>query len=155
LEDVVFRVPRGVEKLLELERAQLPSCVVVGFGAGIAGWFALGEPWQWKAFVCPAAAMSAGPDLLIRGDGRHLPVVISDGTPFLLRDHAGDYIRSLLAEASGFAGDPGELGSMPFTNCSDDARVAIIPKPPGDGACGRSDRLTGSAGRIYRRLPRR
>ena len=41
------------------------------------------------------------PDLLITGDGRHLAVVGPDGTPQILRDRAGDYVRSLLAEASG------------------------------------------------------
>ena len=75
-----------------------------------------------------ATFLAPRPDLLITGDGRHLAVVSSDGTPLLLRDRAGDYVRSLLAEASGFDGDPGELGSMPYSNCSDDACVAIIPK---------------------------
>jgi competence protein ComEC len=55
-------------------------------------------------------------------------VVTSDGTPLILRDRAGDYVRSLLAEASGFDGDPGDLGSTPYSDCSDDACVAVIPK---------------------------
>jgi competence protein ComEC len=76
-----------------------------------------------------ATVLAPRPDLLVTGDGRHLAVVSSNGTPLLLRDRAGDYVRSLLAEASGFDGDPGELGSMPYSNCSDDACVAIIPKP--------------------------
>src|SRR3954452_20901987 len=46
----------GLEKLLEAERAQLPPWFVVGFGAGIAAWFALGSNWQWKLFLCLAAA---------------------------------------------------------------------------------------------------
>jgi competence protein ComEC len=75
-----------------------------------------------------ATFLAPRPDLLVTGDGRHLAVVSSDGTPLILRDRAGDYVRSLLAEASGFDGDPGELGSMPYSNCSDDACVAIIPK---------------------------
>ena len=80
------------------------------------------------ALGATATFLAPRPDLLITGDGRHLAVVSSDGTPLLLRDRAGDYVRSLLAEASGFDGDPGELGSMPYSNCSDDACVAIIPK---------------------------
>ncbi|HEX8840014.1 MAG TPA: ComEC/Rec2 family competence protein [Sphingomicrobium sp.] len=68
------------------------------------------------------------PDLLVTGDGRHLAVVSSDGTPLILRERAGDYVRSLFAEASGFDGDPAELGAMPFSDCSDDACVALLPK---------------------------
>src|SRR3954469_22408360 len=57
-----------VEKLLEIERAQLPPWVVVGFGTGIAAWFALDEPKQWLSFLCLAAATSlAG---LALGKGR-------------------------------------------------------------------------------------
>jgi competence protein ComEC len=47
-----------LEKLLEAERAQLPPWVVVGFGSGIAAWFALGSPTQWQAFLCAAAALT-------------------------------------------------------------------------------------------------
>lgn len=45
-----------------------------------------------------------------------------------LRDRAGDYVRDLLAEASGFDGDPAELGSTPFSDCSNDACVAVVDK---------------------------
>src|SRR3954453_17719495 len=48
----------GLEELLEAERAQLPPWVVVGFGAGIAAWFVLGEHHQWTAFLCIAAALA-------------------------------------------------------------------------------------------------
>jgi competence protein ComEC len=33
---------------------------VVGFGSGIAAWFALGEPREWWAFLCMAAAFTLG-----------------------------------------------------------------------------------------------
>ena len=75
-----------------------------------------------------ATFLAPRPDLLITGDGRHLAVVGPDGTPQILRDRAGDYVRSLLAEASGFDGDPDELGAQPYSNCSPDACVAVIPK---------------------------
>ena len=68
------------------------------------------------------------PDLLVTGDGRHLAVVSADGTPLILRDRAGDYMRSLLSEASGFDGDPGDLGERPYSDCSDDACVADMQK---------------------------
>jgi competence protein ComEC len=48
----------GLEKLLEAEHAQLPPWVVIGFGTGIAAWFALGRPSEWQAFICVAAALA-------------------------------------------------------------------------------------------------
>jgi len=75
-----------------------------------------------------AAFFSPTPDLLITGDGRHLVVVDSNGTPMLLRDRAGDYIRDLLAEASGYDGDPPNLAEAPFGSCSRDSCVAAIRK---------------------------
>jgi competence protein ComEC len=116
--------------------AMLPSMPVWAFSLMIVGgvWVCL---WtrRWRLFgLAPfalgaiGAAASASPDVLVTGDGRHLAVVSSDGTPLILRDRAGDYIRSLLAEASGFDGDPGELGFKPFSDCSNDACVALIDK---------------------------
>ncbi|MFL6730344.1 MAG: ComEC/Rec2 family competence protein [Sphingomicrobium sp.] len=46
-----------LERLLERERAQLPPWLAVGFGGGIAAWFALGRPSEWAAFLCFAAAL--------------------------------------------------------------------------------------------------
>ena len=66
--------------------------------------------------------------MLITGDGRHLAIVGSDGTPRILRDRAGDYVRSLLTETSGYDGDPEALGSTRFSACSKDACVAQIDK---------------------------
>ncbi|WP_458388715.1 DUF4131 domain-containing protein [Sphingomonas sp. F9_3S_D5_B_2] len=57
-----------LESLLEAERAQLPPWLAVGFGAGIAAWFALGSPKQWLAVLCIGAALFlAG---LLSGAGR-------------------------------------------------------------------------------------
>jgi competence protein ComEC len=79
-----------------------------------------------------AAWDSPTPDLLVTGDGRHLVVLGSDGTPLLLRDRAGDYIRQLMAEASGFAGDPEGLGEDPYSFCTRDSCVAAIRKGRGE-----------------------
>jgi competence protein ComEC len=116
--------------------AMLPSMPTWAFGLMIAGgiWLCLWtKRWRLLGFVpfavgATGAALSAAPDLLITGDGRHLAVVSNDGTPLILRDRAGDYVRALLAEASGFDGDPGDLGSTPFSDCSRDACVAVINK---------------------------
>src|SRR5437763_272711 len=47
-----------LEKLLEAERAQLQPWFVVGFGAGIAAWFALESAAQWKVFLCLTTAFA-------------------------------------------------------------------------------------------------
>src|SRR5688500_7318419 len=46
----------ALEAFLERERGQLPLWLVVGFGGGIAGWFALGSPSEWIALICFGAA---------------------------------------------------------------------------------------------------
>ena len=73
------------------------------------------------------AAFAPSPDLLVTGDGKHLAVV-QNGTPLILRDRAGDYVRSLLSEASGFEGDPELLEGRESSDCSRDACVAILRK---------------------------
>jgi competence protein ComEC len=73
------------------------------------------------------AAIASAPDLLVTGDGRHL-AVIEKGTPLILRDRAGDYVRKLLAEASGYDSDPDILDGQPDSDCSHDACVAILHK---------------------------
>ncbi|MBV8907593.1 MAG: ComEC/Rec2 family competence protein, partial [Sphingomonas sp.] len=115
--------------------ALLPAMPTCAFAAMVAGglWLCL---WTTRArflgllpiFVGAAgAALSPSPDLLVTGDGRHL-AVIQDGLPLILRDRAGDYVRSLLAEASGFDGDPDVLDGQAFSDCSRDACVAILRK---------------------------
>jgi competence protein ComEC len=46
-----------LEKFLEAERAQLPPWFAVGFGSGIAAWFALDTRAEWQAFLCLATAL--------------------------------------------------------------------------------------------------
>ena len=48
----------GLEQLLEAERAQLPPWLAVGFGTGIAAWFASDQRVQWIAFLCFGAALA-------------------------------------------------------------------------------------------------
>jgi len=116
--------------------AMLPSMPVWAFGLMIAGgiWLCLWNTRMRRLGILPfvvgalGAALAPTPDLLITGDGRHLAVVSDDGTPLILRDRAGDYVRALLAEASGFDGDVDDLGARPFSNCSKDACLALIRK---------------------------
>ena len=66
------------------------------------------------------------PDLLVSGDGKHVAVVDAEGAPSMLRDRTGDYMRSLLAEASGFDGDPLPLAQRPYSVCTRDACIAAL-----------------------------
>jgi len=77
------------------------------------------------ALGAAAAAAAPAPDLLITGDGRHLAIADRDGV-FILRDRAGDYIRSLLAEASGFDGDPAAIDGQAASDCTYDACLTTI-----------------------------
>jgi competence protein ComEC len=115
--------------------ALMPSMPVWAFGLMVAGglWLCLWTTRLRLAGLVPiligaaGAALSPAPDLLITGDGKHLAMV-DKGTPLLLRERAGDYVRSLMAEASGFDGDPDVLASRPFSNCTHDACVAVVNK---------------------------
>jgi len=75
-----------------------------------------------------AAALAPVPDLLVTGDGKHLALVAPDGTPMLLRDRSGDFMRSLMSEASGFDEEPGLLSETRFGACSRDACTAAIQR---------------------------
>jgi competence protein ComEC len=113
--------------------ALLPSMPAWAFGLMVAGgiWLCLWTcRWRLLGLIPVAvgacgAALAPAPDLLITGDGRHLAVVV-DGVPFILRDRAGDYVRSLLAEASGYDSDPDILDNQPASDCSRDACVALV-----------------------------
>jgi len=131
--DLLLRIAHAVASA-EGAVAMLPSMPGWSFGLIVAGgiWLCLWTK-RWRLLgVAPflvgatGAALSPSPDVLVTGDGRHLAVVGADGTPLILRDRAGDYVRDLLAEASGFDGDPAELGSKPFSDCSNDACVAVV-----------------------------
>nr|NUR36699.1 competence protein ComEC [Sphingomonas sp.] len=114
----------------------IPQMPALAFGLLTAGLLWIGL-WTTRVRIFGLIPVAVGltitvlaprPDLLVTGDGRHLALVRADGTPLILRDRAGDYVRSLLAEASGFDGDPGDLGALPYSDCSDDACVALIPR---------------------------
>jgi competence protein ComEC len=119
--------------------ALLPSMPTWSFGAMSGGgiWLCLWNSRLRLLGLLPvaiggfAAALTPAPDLLVTGDGMHLAMV-RDGTPLLLRERTGDYVRSLVAEASGFDGDPEDLGSKPYSDCSRDACVALLRNGGGE-----------------------
>ncbi|HET7709348.1 MAG TPA: ComEC/Rec2 family competence protein [Sphingomicrobium sp.] len=73
------------------------------------------------------AALTPQPDLLVSGDGRHLALV-EEGVPRLLRDRAGDYVRSLFAEVAAYDGDPLSLTGSRSGRCSRDSCVGRIER---------------------------
>ena len=119
--------------------AMLPTMPGWAFALIVAGglWLCLWNGRVRLLGIAPAAIgaavalLSPGPNLLVTGDGKHLALV-DHGAPLLLRERAGDYMRSLVAEASGFDGDPGLLAARPYTDCSRDACVALVRKSEGE-----------------------
>ncbi len=112
----------------------LPAMPRTAFALIIGGslWFGL---WLGKWRRWGLAAIAAGilltvaeplPDLLVTGDGKHLAVIDGKGTPWLLRDRAGDFVRDLMAENAGFDGDPPPLAAYAQARCSADACVANL-----------------------------
>ena len=120
----------------------LPSMPAAAFGAMVAGglWLALWRTRVRRLGALPLAigacwaALTPAPDLLVTGDGRHLAVRI-DGQLALLRDRAGDYTRTMLAENGGIDGEPALLADQAAARCTPDACAVDIP------AGGRSWRL--------------
>jgi competence protein ComEC len=97
-------------------------------------WLCLWTSWPRVYGLLPialgatGAAMSPTPDVLITGDGRHLALVDGDGTPLLLRERSGEFIRSVFADSAGFDDEPEELASRRFASCSRDSCIAIVER---------------------------
>ncbi|OJY60952.1 MAG: hypothetical protein BGP16_01005 [Sphingobium sp. 66-54] len=66
------------------------------------------------------------PDLLVTADGRHVALRTADGGMALLRERAGDYVRSTLAEAAAFGGDFTALAAMETAHCSRDLCMVAL-----------------------------
>ena len=130
--DALLRLAHGVASASGAV-VLMPSLPGWAFGLMVAGglWLCLWNTRVRMLGLVPVlvgamgALFAPSPDLLVSGDGKHL-ALIRDGTPLLLRDRAGDFVRQLFAEASGFDGDPGALGTRPYSDCTRDACVAAI-----------------------------
>lgn len=72
------------------------------------------------------------PDLLVTADGRHVAVRTADGGMALLRERAGDYLRTSMAEAAGFGGEFSALAEMETASCSRD--LCAVSVAGGDGS---------------------
>ena len=134
--------------------ATLPAMSVSAFALMVLGglWLCL---WTTRprllgliplAIGAGAAAMTPDPDLLITGDGRHLAVIAPDGTPMMLRDRSGDFMRDLMSEASGFDDEPGLLAAAPFGSCTKDACIGRIMRDGHEYRFPQRDRRHASTG---------
>jgi competence protein ComEC len=114
--------------------ALLPAMPGWAFGAMVGGllWLCL---WRSRLRLLGLLAAAAGmmgallaptPNLLVTGDGRHLAIVGPDDRPYLLRERAGDFVRDLLGENSGFEGELPALDDAPGADCSRDTCIAAV-----------------------------
>lgn len=112
--------------------AALPAMPDGAFALMVAGglWIALWRTrWRrWGVVPLIAGAVWAlatpAPDLLVTGDGRHLALATDDGGMAILRDRAGDYVRSTLGEGGGVIGELPPLSEQPGARCSPDLCIA-------------------------------
>ncbi len=119
--------------------AMLPAMPNGAFGLMAAGalWLGLWRTRLRTAGLIPLligalwALATPPPDLIVTGDGRHLAIRTAHGGLVLLRDRAGDYTRSTLAENAGVDGEPLALDSQPFARCSRDLCLADIRRGGG------------------------
>ena len=68
------------------------------------------------------------PDILITGDGRHMAVRTPDGRMALLRERAGDFVRSALADRAGEEEDLPPLDAAPNARCGPDMCLADVTR---------------------------
>ncbi|WP_320452204.1 ComEC/Rec2 family competence protein [Sphingomonas sp. CFBP8993] len=108
----------------------LPVAPPWAFAVAVAGglWIALWRTrWRWLGL--PPLMLAIGimlaaptPDLIVTGDGRHVAVMAGDRVA-LLRDRAGDYMRTTLTELSGAGGEPLALADQVNARCGPDMCV--------------------------------
>lgn len=114
--------------------AALPAMPAGAFALMVAGglWIALWRTRWRRLGVVPLAVGAAwalvtpAPDLLVTGDGRHLALRMGDGRLALLRERAGDYTRTMLAENGGVDGELPLIDDQAGARCSRDLCLAEV-----------------------------
>lgn len=89
---------------------------------GRVRWLGLPVAALGLAFTLHAPA----PDVLVTADGRHVAVRTQDGGMALLRERAGDYVRTSLSEAAAFDGDFSALADLETARCSPDLCLVAL-----------------------------
>ncbi|WP_420605317.1 ComEC/Rec2 family competence protein [Novosphingopyxis sp.] len=74
------------------------------------------------------AAATPMPDLLVTGDGRHIAFADGHSGIALLRGTAGDYVRELLGENAGAAGEASAIAEAKNARCSSDICVVQLKR---------------------------
>ena len=64
------RWPADIERFLGQAGLDRGPWLAVGFAAGIVGWFALANAWQWAALACGGLGVAAATTVLARPGGR-------------------------------------------------------------------------------------
>jgi len=100
--------------------------LMVAGGLWIALWRTAWRRWGVVPLIAGTiwALATPAPDLLVTGDGRHLALATDDGGMAILRDRAGDYVRSTLGEGGGVIGELPPLSEQPGARCSPDLCIA-------------------------------
>ncbi len=118
--------------------ATLPSMAPSAFGLIIAGGLMLCLLKTQLRLVGVLPLVAGGlmalttpmPDLLITGDGRHVAFADGKGGIALLRGSAGDYVRELLGENAGSAGQASAIAEARNARCSND--ICLVQLRRGD-----------------------
>ncbi|MFC7498054.1 ComEC/Rec2 family competence protein [Enterovirga sp. GCM10030262] len=102
--------------------------LVVAGGLWICLWKTRWRRWGLAPVLLGAiwALSTPAPDIVVTGDGRHLAIRTGEGGFALLRDRAGDYVRDMLSETSGYEGDLAAIQDLPTAACSRDMCAADI-----------------------------
>jgi competence protein ComEC len=114
--------------------ALLPAMPTAAFALMVLGglWICLWRTrWRrWGMLAVAAGGLWAvatpAPDLVVTGDGRHLAVRTQAGGFALLRGRAGDYVRDMLSETSGYEGELEAIQDLPTAACSADLCAADL-----------------------------
>lgn len=84
----------------------------------------LGIPVALAGFGLTLSA--SAPDVLVTSDGRHVAWRTDNGALVLLRDRAGDYVRTTFAEAAAYDGDFAMIADAKNVTCSRDLCEAVL-----------------------------
>ena len=116
--------------------SMLPSMPIWAYAAMVLGalWFGIFRTkLRYFGFIplcIGALSMMAAPrpDILVTGDGKHLALTNRAGEFAILRDRAGDYVKSALAENAGIDGEPMAIDRWPGVRCSPDICIISIKR---------------------------
>ncbi|MEP5033669.1 MAG: ComEC/Rec2 family competence protein [Parasphingorhabdus sp.] len=107
----------------------MPTVAMGVFAMIIAGglWFSLwSQSWRlWGLIpICLGVAMillARAPDIYITGDGRHVAIRNGQDQLIMLRQRSGEFVRDMIQENAGIAGDMRSFDHWSQANCNGDS----------------------------------